>query len=74
LPLCINKLAEVFLFADDTSILATGKNYAELKYRVMGTLSLIVNWFTANKLVLNINKTNIIKFAPKQSSLTLRWQ
>jgi hypothetical protein len=34
----------------------------------MGTLSLIVNWFTANKLVLNINKTNIIKFAPKQSS------
>jgi hypothetical protein len=34
----------------------------------MGTLSLIVNFFTANKLVLNINKTNINKFAPKQSS------
>jgi hypothetical protein len=25
LPLCINKLAKVFLFADDTSILVTGK-------------------------------------------------
>jgi hypothetical protein len=67
LPLCINKLAKVFLVADATSILVTGKNHTEHKYKVMGTLSLIVNWFTANKLVLNI-KTNIIKFAPKQSS------
>jgi hypothetical protein len=31
-------------------------------------LSVIVNWFTANKLVLNINKTSIINFAPKQSA------
>jgi hypothetical protein len=42
LPLCINELAKVFLFADDTSILVTGKNHAELKYKVTGTLSLIV--------------------------------
>jgi hypothetical protein len=34
----------------------------------MGTSSLIVNWFTANKLVVNINKTNVSKFVPKQSS------
>jgi hypothetical protein len=67
MPLCINKLAKVFLFAE-TNILVTGKNYAELKYKVMGILSLIVNWFTANKLVLNINKTNIVKFAAKHSS------
>jgi hypothetical protein len=26
LPLCINKLAKVFLIPDDTSILVTGKN------------------------------------------------
>jgi hypothetical protein len=67
LPLCINKLAKVFLVVDATSILVTGKNHAELKYKVMGTVSLIINWLTANKLVLNVNKTNIIKFAPKQS-------
>jgi hypothetical protein len=36
--------------------------------KVMGTSSLITNWFTANKLVLNINKTNIINFAPEQSA------
>jgi hypothetical protein len=68
LPLCTNKLAKVFLFALNTSILVTGKNHAELKYKVMCTLPLIANWFTANKLVLNISKTNTIKFAPKQSS------
>lgn len=68
LPLCINKLASVFLFADDTSILVTEKNHCALKHKVTETLSLIVNWFTANKLVLNINKTNIINFAPKQSA------
>jgi hypothetical protein len=28
----------------------------------------MTNWFTANKLVLNINKTNIINCAPKQSA------
>jgi hypothetical protein len=67
LPLFINKLAEVFPFANDTSILVTRRNHTELKHKVMDTLSLIVNWFVANKLALNINKTNTIKFAPKQS-------
>jgi hypothetical protein len=71
LSLSINKFANVFLFADDTSILVTGKNHCALKHKVMGTLSLIVNWFAAIKLVLNINKTNIISFAPKQSANSL---
>jgi hypothetical protein len=34
----------------------------------MSALSLIVNWFTANELVLNINKSNIINFVRKQTS------
>jgi hypothetical protein len=50
----------------DTSVLVTSNNQAELKHKVEGSLSLIVNWFTANKLALNITKTNIIRFAPKQ--------
>jgi hypothetical protein len=68
LPLSVNKLASVFLFADDTSILVTDKNHCALKDKVTGTLSHIANWFAANKLVLNINKTNIINFALKQSA------
>jgi hypothetical protein len=73
LPLSVNKLASVFLFADDTSILVMDKNHCALKYKVTGTLSHIAIRFAANKLVLNINKTNIINFAPK-NLLTLCWQ
>jgi hypothetical protein len=68
LPFSINKLASVFLFADDTSMLVTDKNHGALKHKVTGTLSHITNCFAANKLVLNINKTSIINFAPKQSA------
>jgi hypothetical protein len=60
LPLCINKFANVFLFVDDTSSLVTEKNHCALTHKVADTFSLIVNWFIANKLAFNINKTNII--------------
>jgi hypothetical protein len=68
LLLSVNKLTSVFLFADYTSILVTGKNHCALEHEVTGTLSHTANWFAANKLVLNINKTNIINFALKQSA------
>jgi hypothetical protein len=68
LPLSINKLSTVFLFADDTSILVTDKSHCALKHKVTGTLSHTANWFAAYKLVLNIDKTNIINFSPKQSA------
>jgi hypothetical protein len=67
LPLYINKLAKVFLFFDDTSILVTGTNHAELEQKIMATLPLMVEWFSANKLALNISKTNVLRFALKQS-------
>jgi hypothetical protein len=45
--------SNVFLFADDTSILVTEKIHCALKHKVVDTLSLFENWFIANKLVLN---------------------
>jgi hypothetical protein len=63
----IINLLKFFFFADDTSILVTGKNDAELKHKVMDILSLIVNWFAAHKLALNLKKTTTITFAPKHS-------
>jgi hypothetical protein len=47
--------------------LVASNNQAELKHELEGSMSLMVNWFTANKLALNITKTNIIRSAPKQS-------
>jgi hypothetical protein len=44
-----------------------GTNHAELEQKIMATLSLMVEWLSANKLALNILKTNILRFALKQS-------
>jgi hypothetical protein len=38
LPLNINKLANVYLFADDTSILVAEKNRFTLKHKITDTL------------------------------------
>jgi hypothetical protein len=64
LPLCINKLTNVTLFADDTNILVADKSRNDLKYKINHALSHVINWFTGNKLVLNITKTNTAKFSP----------
>jgi hypothetical protein len=44
-----------------------GTNHAELEQKIMVTLPLMVEWFSAYKLPLNILKTNILRFALKQS-------
>jgi hypothetical protein len=66
LPLNINKFANVYLFAEDTSVMVTDKNRLTLKHKITDTISHITNQFAANKLVLNFSKTNI-NFASKQS-------
>ena len=50
------------LFADDTSILATSNNYAELNQNLNFLLQLTSKWFKINQLVLSTNKTYTIKF------------
>lgn len=50
------------LFADDTSIIITDNNFASLKYKTETILLKIYDWFTTNKLALNINKTSTIQF------------
>jgi hypothetical protein len=50
--------------ADDTSILITEKNYKNLKQKIRFALDCSSRWFKANQLVLNLIKTNIIKFSP----------
>ena len=50
------------LFADDTSILATSNNYAELNQNLNFLLQYTSKWFKINQLVLNTNKTYTAKF------------
>jgi len=50
------------LFADDTTGLGKGKNLKELTIYVNHELQKISNWFHANKMAVNANKTKFIVF------------
>jgi hypothetical protein len=47
-----------------TSALITAKNDDELKNKVKPVLASMIEWFPANGLALNIEKTNLMKFTP----------
>jgi hypothetical protein len=66
LPLRINSVSEPVLFANDTSVLISSKNFGD--FRTMPDLvhCHMIKWF-ATKLVLNLDKTNIMKFMMSNS-------
>ena len=68
LPL-ISNLFSFSLFADDTSLFASGDNLNILFDSVNNGLICIYDWFCANKLSLNVKKTNYIIFHPKSKSI-----
>ena len=69
--LYINDIASVsnilssILFADDTTLFCSSKNLQELTAIVNNELGNIMQWLNANKLSLNIDKTNLMLFRPK---------
>ena len=70
----LNKL-EFFLFMDDTNLLYANKNLRSLETVMNVELLKIVDWLTANKLSLNVKKTNYIIFHPAlPEALKLRRQ
>ena len=58
-----------FLFPDDTNLLYADKNLRELEIKVNTELSKIYDWLVANKLSLNIKKSNFVIFRPRQKIL-----
>ena len=66
---CSNKL-RFYLFADDTNILYADKNLKDLETTVNNELQNLYNWPTANKLTLNIKKSNFVIFHPYQKEAT----
>ena len=50
------------MFADDTSVVIETKDINDFETRLNAVLKIMINWFKANKLSLNLDKTNVIKF------------
>ena len=66
--LYINDLANIsstlffILFADDTNIFYSHRSWQTLKETINTELENVNNWFSANRLTLNLDKTNFIVF------------
>ena len=50
------------LFADDTTLYISSKNTTYLKWCIEHDISLLLDWFRANKLTLNLSKTQFLLF------------
>jgi hypothetical protein len=68
LPLRINSLSEPTLFVDDTSVIISNRNFEDFYTISHSVLSSMIEWFSANKLVLNLEKTNIMKYVMNNST------
>ena len=58
------------LFADDTTIYKSHSDIRFLEWSINEDLKLIADWFKANKLTLNLNKTVCIFFSSKTKTAT----
>src|SRR5258708_39001387 len=65
---CSNIL-HFILFADDTNLFYSSKDFSDLINTVNGELIKVCAWFRANKLSLNAAKTNYICFASRRKKL-----
>ena len=58
-------------FADDTTLFYADKNLDVIKCCVENDIKLIMDWFRANSLTLNVQKTKYLLFVPKNSKKNL---
>ena len=66
LPASLEKLIPV-MFADDTNLVIRGKNLEELTQSINADLETLNDYFKANKLKLNVDKTKMVCFRKKNS-------
>ena len=57
-----SKILKFFLYADDTSTLLRSKSIQELESIYNKELSYVTDWLNANKLTLNVEKSNLVLF------------
>ena len=60
---------EVYHFADDTNLLHFSSSLISLRKTVNTSLKLLCKWLAANKISLNVDKTEIILFRHKSKLL-----
>ena len=67
----VSTFIDLVLFADDTNMFFSHYDLNTLMSTVNSELNKLALWFHANKLTINIKKTNYILFGPRQRKQTL---
>jgi len=67
LPMRINSASKPIVFADDTGVTISKRNYGDFCSVTILVLSHMITWFAANNLVPNLDKTNIMEFIKTNS-------
>ena len=67
MPNC-SEILKFHLFADDTSIFFSHKNQHELEIIVNNELKKVSDWLSANRLTLNVAKSNFLLLSKKKST------
>ena len=65
LPQCLSKLTKPRLFADDTNLTAAGESINDVEAAMNSDLENLRKWLIANKLSLNVTKTEFILIRSK---------
>ena len=60
------KHGQLFSYADETTILVNDKEIEDAYIKIYENLTSIIDWFNANKLSINLTKTNYMLFHPNQ--------
>ena len=63
----ISNLLKIVMFADDTNLFLTGKDCREIESLFNRELQCISEWFTSNRLSLNVSKTLYLVFSNKNN-------
>lgn len=66
--ICCSDILKFILFADDTNLFYSNNDICLLESKVNNELVKLSEWFRANKLSLNVSKTNYIVFGNKHIS------
>ena len=64
--------SHLILFADDTTMVNSHKNLNYLEYMMYHDLTILLEWFSANQLSLNLNKTVMMNFWPGKKKVNIK--
>ena len=67
----VTNVLEFILFADDTNLFYSHKNQSSLANVINREIHKLSEWFRANKLSINIKKSNYMLFKPRQKRLNI---